>query len=502
MLLLADRLKMAQRSQVMTAQPQIAPVHGWNTRDAYDVMDPLDAITLDNWYPDAGGVSVRTGSLSYATGMSGTVKTLAEYNSGATRRFAAAAGGNFYNITNSGAVGAPLASGFSSDVWQTVNFLGRTFFFNGVDTAQVYNGSTFTNSTFTGVSQSTLVGAIIYQQRLFAWASSSTGFWYAPLNSITGAMSFFDLSPFSPNGGNLIAAATYSHDGGNGVLDFIAFMMNSGDCLIYYGNNPGDANNWQLIGIYRISPPVNARAVCNYGAEAFIITADDHVPLGQQLVALQRGELPPRSKVSNAVQAAVKANASSFGWQALYYPRGRRLIFNIPGGGGNTGFAQHVQNTGSTYIDQMTGRPTSPWCRFINLDAQCFGLFNDNLYFGTSSGTVLKLDIGNTDAGAPITAFAQQAWNNFKDPSRKMLTAVRPVVLSTLSPVTYAIEVGFDYGTFTLNTEGTTSSLNNTPWHGIGGTGVSIGTVLNIQASSASTTWLRTDFRFMRGTYL
>jgi hypothetical protein len=56
---------------------------------------------------------------------------------------------------------------------------------------------------------------------------------------------------------------TFSHDGGNGVTDFIAFIMSSGDCLIYLGNDPGNANAWSLVGIYRLSPPVGPRAVAN-----------------------------------------------------------------------------------------------------------------------------------------------------------------------------------------------------------------------------------------------
>ena len=229
------------------------------------------------------------------------------------RKLLAAASGAIYDISVGGVAGAPLASGFTNDGWQTAAFLSHLFFFNGQDTAQDFNGSTIGNASFTGVTLSTLVGTVIYQNRLFTWQNNSTGFWYAQLNSISGALAFFDLSPFTPHGGNLVAAVTYSHDGGNGVLDFVCFITSSGDCLIYYGNDPADVNNWQLIGIYRISPPVSPRAVCNYGAEAFLTTFDDHVPLQQQLVALKDGALPPRSKVSSAVQQAVISNLSAFG---------------------------------------------------------------------------------------------------------------------------------------------------------------------------------------------
>ena len=269
---------------------------------------------------------------------------------------------------------------------------------------------------------------------MFFWLPNATGFLYAQLNSISGALAFFDLAAFAPHGGNLTAAVTFSHDGGNGVVDFIAFILSSGDCLIYSGNDPSNVNTWSLVGIYRISPPVSPRAVCQYGAEAFITTYDDHIPLQQQLVALKLGQLHPRSKVSTAVQNAVRANLAGFGWQALYYPRGRRLIFNIPNADGT--FSQHVQNT---------ALQTQPWCRFTNMNAYCWGLYRDNLYFGATGGLVYQADTGNLDNIGPVAADARQAWNTFADPMRKQITAVRPMIQAA-SGETVSFGLGFDYG--------------------------------------------------------
>ena len=519
MLSSADRLKFASQNQVVPPVPLICPTKGWNTRDALDAMDPADAVQLDNWFPDASGVYIRNGFTPFASGVGTTaVETLAEYSAGGTDKLLAASSGNIWDIST----GTPssLASGFTNDGWQTVNFLANTFFFNGSDDAQVYNGSTVTTANFSGGSTpnlNTLVGGIIYQNRLYTWQNNSTGFWYALLNSISGALAFYDLSAFSPHGGNLIASATYSHDGGNGVLDFVCFIMSSGDCLIYYGNDPSDINNWQLIGIYRISPPVSPRAVCNYGAEAFLTTFDDHVPLQQQLVALKDGALPPRSKVSTAVQQAVQANANGFGWQALYYPQARSLIFNIPNTDGT--FDQHVQNTGLSYTDPLTGLVTSPWCRFVNWNFVTFGLYKNNLYGGGAGGMVYQCDVGTLDNLGAISAVGQQSWNMFQNPQRKHVTAARPIVQSATG-VTYQFGVGFDYGDIDIETTGATtgssspwntSPWNTSPWspestvstlwHASGGTGVAVSCAISIDATDGAT-WLRSDFRFEQGDYL
>lgn len=504
------RQQRLQGGVIPPAQPQsiVAPVTGWNTRDALDAMDPTDAIDLNNWFPDAGGCIMRNGYASFATGVSSSaVKTLAEFNFAGTHKFIACGGGKFYDITAGGAAGAALASGFTSDAWQFVAFNSRLIYVNGADTLQIYDGSTVAAGTFTGVTQSTLNNVCEYQGRLFFSQNNMPGFWYAALHSISGALSYFDLSLVAPFGGVLVAMTTFSHDGGNGVQDYIAFCMSSGDVLMYFGNDPGDATAWSLIGRYHISPPVNARAVCRYGAESYITSFDDHMPLQQQLVALKLGALPPRSKIAPSVQAAVAANPTGFGWQALYYPAGRRVLFNIPSPNG-TQFVQHVFNTA-----------TQAWCYFTNMNAYCWGLFGNALYFGGAGGVVYQADTGGTDASVNITADGQGAWTAMPGSMRRRVTAVRPLIQSVGIPsITFG--VGFDYGDTTaaavndVSISGSpwdTSPWDTSPWspeqtidthwRTAGGTGQAISFRLRA-SSNQQVKWLRNDFRVEQGTNL
>jgi hypothetical protein len=521
----ADRMKYATQQVMTVAQSLVSPVKGWNTRDALDAMDPGDAIQLDNWFPSAGGVQVRNGYNLYITlnfGGAGNVETLVSYpfNPAGVFLVGAAAGTLWLVATLNGPQGISLSTGYSSDAWQTSPFLSKLFFCNGVDTPQVLSSdTTVANWAFTGLTGTDPIGVINYQQRLFFWQSHSVGFWFAPLNSISGALSFFDLSAFAPDGGTLVAVTTFSHDGGNGVLDFICFIMDSGDCLIYYGNDPSNVSNFQLIGRYTIASPINIRSVCNYGAEAFITTYDDHIPLGQQLKALQRGALPPRSKIASAVQAAVSAPGNTtFGWGAIYYPAGRQLIFNVPNSDGTHN--QHVQNTGITYQDAISGVVTSPWCRF-NWPAYCLGLFNNSLFFGGTNGKVFQANVGTTDNGTPITAVGQQAWNAFGSPVRKRLVAFRPI----LEGMSYTAGISYDYDNSVVSTTGlvelVAAAIANTlwdmspwdtsPWTTVGvsgalwnitaGSGTAISVAMDTSATVA-TLWLRTDFKIELGTLL
>jgi hypothetical protein len=500
---LLTRQQRIQMGAQRVAEPEALPiaVTGWNTRDVLTGMSATDAIILDNWYPDANGLTLRQGYITWATGLgAGAVPTLAEYNFGGTRKLLAASGGKFFDVSAQGAVGAALASGFGRDWWNTIAFNQKLFFFNGTDTPQVFDGAAFSNTGLTGPgSVANWLGGTAYQNRLFLIERNRTGFWFGPLLGISGACTFFDFSMLTELGGTLTAIVTFSYDGGAGVFDYIAFALSSGEIFIYSGTDPSNANTWSLVGKYRISAAINQRAVVRYGGEAYITTANDHVALQQGLVALRTGLLPPRTKASGAVAAAVLANSGADGWQALYYPKGRRILFNVPNTNGT--FDQHVYNT-----------TNDAWCRFKAMPAATFGTFKDNLYFGGSTGGVVyQADIGNLDNGVQaVQAFGQQAWNLFGSSERKIVKSVRPVVQS-VGAVVYDFGIGFDYTTIStpivassppLGSPWDVSPWDTSPWSSEaqidprwrvgGGTGHAVGWALAISAMQA-VTWLRTD---------
>lgn len=497
-----QRIQMAAQTKVA---PQVIPISitGWNTRDALSAMDPTDAVILDNWYPDAGGLQVRLGSQMFCSGLGpGYVNTLAEYTANQNKVFIAARGTAVYDITSGSK--ALLRNGFSSDIWQTANFAGRFFMVNGEDQPQSYDGTTFADAGFTGPDVTQIIGVNAFKNRLYFWLKNSQSFYYGDLNAITGALHEFPLSMVASTGGNLICMTTMSHDGGEGISDLAVFIMSTGEVVIYQGTDPSDADLWSLYGRYRIAPPISPRAVARYGAESYLTTYDDYVPLQQQLVALKVGQIPPRSKISGAVQAAVAANQSSYGWQSVFYPKGRRLIFNVPNADGT--FDQHIFNVSQ-----------NAYCRFVGNNGACWAVFNNDLYYGGANGVVYKADIGTTDGGVAISFDGQCAWNDFQDPRRKRISAVRPT-LETLGVASLQFGVGFDYRDIMLTTNSSTLPVAGSPWDtspwntsswsaetGIdnrwrfmGGTGTAMSYRLK-GSTQTNLQWLRTDVRYEIG---
>ena len=479
-----------------------APVGGLNTRDALASMPPTDAVYLDNWFPTIGQCEVRKGYTEHATGIgTGNVDTIVEYHAGTIRKLLAASSTNIYDATSTGAASS-LASGFTSGQWQTVNFNGVAVFVNGSDTPQQYNGSTVSamSWTGTGLTPADLIGVNVFKDRLFFWADASQDFWYASINAISGTLTKFPLSRVAQFGGNLLAMATWTHDGGDGLDDYAVFVMTSGDVIVYQGTDPGDATKWGLIGIYRIGPPTSIRGVMKSGGDLLVMTESDYVSMSQ---VLKTGQLGTATKISGYASTAARDFTGQFGFQAIICRRNNMAIFNVPATAG--AYHQHVLNL-------LTGA----WTRFTGIPARAWGIYNSNIYFGSTDGKVYQSCVATTDDGGAISADGRQAWNLFNVVQRKRLTGIRPIV-SSQGPISYEIGVGFDFKTALV-----TSAISTTPqgsawdvspwdtspwsasesidlgWRVKGGSGYHLSPRLRVSAEQ-EIAWLRTDLRLEQG---
>jgi hypothetical protein len=486
--------------------PIPSPIGGWNTRDSIADMDPTDAIVLDNWFPDLGQVVMRGGYISHATGMTGAVETLAEFNAGTARHLIAAANGNIWNATATGAA-TSLASGFGSNRWQTAQFddaLGgaRLGLVNGTDAPQIYNGATIAAMTISGagLTVADLDGINIYKSRSYFWDSGTQDFWYSATNALGGALTRFRLSRVQGTGGNLLAMVNWTRDGGDGVDDVACFLLTSGDVVIYQGDNPGDANAWALIGVFKVGAPISIRGARKMGSDALCITKSGYVPLTRVLsnAGVNEQKSAVSSKIRGAVTKAAQLYASNFGWEIFLYPRGNKLIVNVPQSSSQS--VQHVMNT-----------ETRAWCQFRGINAFCWSLFNDQAYFGGAGGIVYKYDDATlSDAGAAISADGQQAFMHIGGKgSKKRLTAIRSL-LQVTGGLSASIGAAFDFksrstmGTVTAPDVGSAAwdlatwdvdswaeeIVNVDQWIGADGEGYAVSPSVLATSSTAKCAWL------------
>jgi hypothetical protein len=134
------------RQQTAIIKSIMAPTGGVNARDALANMPPTDAIVLDNWFPTPSYVQVRNGSQTWATGLTSAVETIAAYNGVSNRKLFSWAGGNLFDTTAQGAVGAAVVSALNSARWQTAMFNAGggdvLLAVDGTDSPLRYDGAT------------------------------------------------------------------------------------------------------------------------------------------------------------------------------------------------------------------------------------------------------------------------------------------------------------------------------------------------------------------------
>lgn len=503
----------AQKRSAMTASLP-APTGGWNARDSLADMSANDAVILKNWFPDTSEVLLRYGYSEYATGITGQVETIMSYSGVSAEKLFAISPAGVYDVTNGGVMSGTELTGLTNARWEYLNITtsGGSYLYmvNGADQPYLYDGSTWTNPTITGVTDTTINNINLHQNRVWFIVNNSLKAYYLGTGAIQGTASEFDLSSVAQMGGYLVAMATWTIDAGYGVDDLAVFMTSEGEVIIYKGTNPASSVSWALVGVFRIGSPIGRRCWLKYAGDLLIITRDGVVPLSG---ALQSSRTNPRVAVTDKIQAAVatavNAYNGNFGWQLIDFPAQNQLWLNVPVQEGNLQ-QQYVMNT----INKS-------WCQYEGWEANCWTLYNDQPYFG-GDGFVGKAWDTNADAGNNINGDALQAFNYFgKRGALKRYTMARPIFRTNGVPE-LQINVNIDFDTSDL-----TSPLSFSPtvyglwdsalwddgiwggglnilknWQGVNGIGYCAAPRLVIASNTIEVTWVSTDIVMETGAVL
>lgn len=436
---------LARQARANTATTRLVapPVGGWNTRDAFAAMPDGDALLLDNWFPRSRDVVLRRGyALHCDTEETGHVVGLAEHASGNESALIAFVAGKAIDVST--AAPSTLATGL--DVGAEVfswNFKGRSFHANGVDAVQSYDGTTFESAALAKdagegetFDASKIAFGMGYGNRLYLGGDGNLGFWYGAVNAVTGAMlHYFPLDGVLQKGGYLAAMGALSDDDGAGRNDFAVFVSSKGQVALYRGTDPGEADGWAIVGVYDIGEPVSRFGVIKFGADLVVLTKDGYVPLSAVLSgsAKRSQRFALSDKIVTEAADVIERYRENDGWRVIVYPKSSMLIVNIPRSAQASD--QHVMNT-----------VTGAWCRFRNIPAVSFAIFDGDCYFGARDGKVYKFDTGVTDAGEGISADAKTAWSGFTRPAQvKQFTLAQPIFVANAAPF---LQIGFavDFG--------------------------------------------------------
>ena len=456
------RPKATPQISVSTSTP--SPVKGINTHDSISVMNNTYALTLDNFVCKPYGVQVRQGYKKHVTGITDSlsnqryVESLMPYIGMIPNKnkLFAASSTYIYDATTVGTTTPTrVRTGFTSAQWTSTNFAIPSGHYmvcaNGLDAPQLYDGTNWTAFTQTaspaapgqvsGTNPNNWSYVLSHQQRLWFIEKESTRCGYLPIQSLGGAAQILDFGAYFPRGGKLVAIAGWSLDSGAGMQEHFVAISSAGDVVIYTGYDPSTAGTWSLAGTYQMGSPVGSNPFAKIGGDLLVITQDGLVPLSK---ALQSARVNNSIAVSNNIDSLINSYITSYsslsGWQVINYPGHNTLVLNVP------------QVDKSSNLQLVMSTITGGWSQFKGIPAQCWAVFNDELYFG-GYGMVGKAFSGYTDnagfdgaGGTAVIATTQQAFSYFETPgTKKKFNMVRPVIMSTAAPtITVGCNVDYD----------------------------------------------------------
>ena len=497
-----------------------APIRGWNARDGVADMAVGFAGRLENWFPTSSDAMLRKGSTNYTTGLPSQVETLAAYKPLAGTEAMFAFSGTAAYAVVSGTVGAAVISSLTNARWQHVNFTTSAgnylYLVNGVDKPQLWNGTSWvavdgvSSPAITGVTTTTLINIAVHKERLWFVQANTLDLWYLPVQSVGGAAVKFPLGSVFKKGGYIMACGSWTMDSGTGPDDLFVIITSEGEVAVYQGTDPASANTWGLTGIFNIGTPIGRRCLMKFGGDLLILTTDGVVPASKALLA---GRTTPTiatsDNISGAVTDAVNLYAGTFGWSMTQYPEGNMILLNVPVAAGSQ--EQYVMNS-----------TTQAWCKFTAWDANCFEVFNGDLYFGGST-VVTKAWTGTDDNGANIVGELITAFDYFRNRTgEKQVTMIRPVIgwdsnpasfvlgidtdfiiTTPTSTVAFAAGVGgaWDTGTWDSAFWGGSVAYNK-DWHTAFGNGYALAAHLIVSSADAQVRLAAFDYTYKRGAVL
>jgi len=581
-----------QKRNAVTASVA-APIGGWNARDSIANMSPLDAVTLNNFWPTPTDVQLRLGYTKSCTGITGQVNSLMNYAGVTTQKLFAAAGTKLYDVSGSTATQVKT---IVNNKFQHINVStpGGHFMVavNGVDPAQLYDGTNWIsyaptataqtissitrggtgnltatvttasahglvtgnqivvtgatpsqfngtylitkinatqfaytmasapannatvvgsytiNYAITGVDSSTFAHVNLFKNFLFFVKQNSMEAWYLPVGQVAGAALKLDFGGIARMGGYLQAMGTWTIDAGQGADDYAVWITNNGETIVYNGTNPDSATTWALKGVWQLGQTFNRRCFLKWAGDLLLLTQDGLVPLA---AALQSSRLDPRVNLTDKIYYAISQEASlysgNFGWQINYFASENMLIINVPS---TTGIQQFCMHTIS-----------KAWCSFSNINATCWELNYDQMYFG-GNGFIGHWWNAYSDDGNNIEAQVQQAYSYFDAPGQqKRFTMIRPIFQTDngLPGILVGINTDFDaqnsLGAVSYNAVSSTLGVWDTGvwdtdvwggalsltklWQGVTGIGYSGGIIMKIASQGIDVHWVSSDYVMERG---
>lgn len=443
------------------------PYGGLDLVSPIDNMEPTSALELVNVFPGAGAPTVRLGYEQFANiSVSTPIKLLAPLHlKDGTSQLIACTSNKIYSISSAGVVTDKTgATTPTSAEWQWVTYANNLYLCNGSDNAQVYNGTTTADVTFTGVSKSALVNVTAYKERLYFVEKNTAKVWYGGLQ-VTGtggtpALTAFDFQYVFTRGGYLVGIGSYSNSANVAAQDYFWACSSEGEIVFYSGTYAGDPTTWGLVARYYIGKPLGFRAFVRVNNEVWVLTEQGIVPVSGLFQLDPEAALNVVSRnVNPLISEYASATPFDHQWSGFFWPQGRRVYISLPTSGVGCKFLVYSIDTKGWTVFQMFN------------DEHCLAstMFANKPFYASSTGIVWKGETGQADAktatdAQAITYSGRTAFSFYGSRGNyKAFKDIRPII-RTKRGITLNLGLDVDFKRGATVTSIATPAGVFTPW--------------------------------------
>lgn len=299
------------------------------------------------------------------------------------------------------------------------------------------NGASASGSTvtITGVDTSDISFLWMYRSRIFMVEKDTMVARYLPVDSIGGVATDINLGGVFQKGGSLMFGGTWSTTAGNDMEDRCVFVSTLGEVAVYE-SDPDFLGVWGLVGRYDVGNPLTVQT-WKAGGDFLIATTEGIVPMSA-IVAKDPAILETAAvtyPIKNAWQRVSRSNSNSLPVQLLKWQKEGMGIVGYP------------HRTGGKAETHVVNLATGAWSKWTGHDVQCMAVYQDQAYFGDSSGLIFRFEGGGSDAGTPYTARGSMLPDPLGEPGAEKTARQARATFRGLRPFEVKLSVATDYAT-------------------------------------------------------
>lgn len=259
-----------------------------------------------------------------------------------------------------------LVRAFSPNLSWTTNS-GFVLIADGNGLPARYNADGFSTATFTateGPDPEECDGILSHHDRIYLWKTGGDlEFLVGDVGAVQGEMTRFPLGQLGNITGSIQCAVSLTLDAGHGMNDVLCVITTTGQMVIYEGLDPTDEQDWRLTARVEGAAPVGPRAFCQIGSDAWMLTAQGPVSIGQ---AARESVLALVSELARPVADDISTlvDAGPADWQMFTARDGSMAVINRYADGAAQQFIYYLDSKAWATADypardwhNLTGRP-------------------------------------------------------------------------------------------------------------------------------------------------